>query len=310
MPTKQRKDAVDEELDDEETPEEEDEETSEDEPGNDEPDDELATDEEVQQWLKDVTDTPEIKSIIRQTARDISRRATDRAVSEIRETLEKDMDKRFEKISKLLEDGRITESEANARAQAAAESAANAERRRSGVPPPEKEDDELDSEIKAEEAEVDAARKAVEAEQKARREEDERRRAQDEREAKIKMRELEAYRREALADEDKSKIIVEMIEIRPGMNEDSIDDLIERSREVRDRIRKQTVAEMRKQGWRSPRDLKAAESKDEEEETEEEESPRPGPPSRDAKNETLTKQRRAALRSRFGYGERAPVSHT
>jgi len=264
-----------------------------------EEDDDLATDDEVKQWIADVTDTPEIKAVIRHTAREVAKRSTDRAVAEVREALETDFAKRLEKVTKLLEDGSITESEANKRAQLAAEAAVKAERRRSKLPDLDTTDDtEEDNDDNKDQEKVAAERRAAaDAEQK---------RIQDEREARIKQRELQAYMREALADEDKAKIITEMIEVRPGMSENDIDDLIEMSKEVRERVRKQIISELRKQGWKSPRELRAAQEPEEDEE--EDATEETGPPARDAKTDSLTKKRRLELRSRFGYSKEKTAS--
>jgi hypothetical protein len=125
------------------------------------------------------------------------------------------------------------------------------------------------------------------------------------REQKLRLRELNSYAKEVLSDLEKTEFIREMVlpAIKPDMDESDIDDLIERSGEVRARIRKDTIKELRERGWKSPTDLGGDDDDEDSEPTSGRRRERSGPRSRDARSGSrMSKQRRDALRDRFGYG--------
>lgn len=130
-------------------------------------------------------------------------------------------------------------------------------------------------------------------------------REQDERERRLRTRELQAYARETLALEDRGKLVEDIVSVQLGMTEDDIDDLIEKSKVAYTKVRKQVIAELRAQGWKSPRDLArlAAEGRDVDDDVDEDEPEVTAPQTRDRRDSGgLSKKRRQSLRDRFRYG--------
>lgn len=262
-------DEEDEEDEDDKNPEPEDEESEEEEELD-------VTDDEVRAWLKEVTNTPEIKQIIKAAARELASKDVKTSITQAREELQEEFDERLEDIRRELASGRIDKRQAKSKVKKAAE----------GVV--EEADDDTDDE---------AERLREEAqEREAKRRED-----------KLKLREIKAYRREQLAEEDQNKLIPEMIVVIADTSEEEVDRMIEESKARYTKMRKSIIAELKSQGWKGPKELKRlAETSSEEGEEEEEEPPTPprgGPPTREQTEPAqISKKRRASLRERFGYG--------
>lgn len=259
--------------------------SSDDEDEDDEDDDEDDTDvsdTEVKAWLKEVTSTPEIKAIIREASKQLAAREVNLSVKAAREELEDRFNEEIASLRDQLASGRLTPKQATKKAKDKAE--------------------KLGEEDDSGESEADALKTAAEERDRQRREQ------------KLALREIRAYRREQLQDEDQSKLIPEMIAVDHDTSEADVDEMIEASKARYTAIRKQIIRDLKEQGWKSPKQLKAlarsGNETDDEDEEDEDDGRTPagrraqGPPTRENEQPVqLSSKRRQGLRSRFGYGD-------
>jgi hypothetical protein len=250
-------------------------------PDDEDPDpDTQPTDEDVQEWLSEVVQTPEIKEIIRSSAREIAEKSGTRTARQITNDLMEKLETRLKSFEAEIKSGNKTREDLDEDAQRLAEEEAARARNRSNGNPP---DDDADEE-----------RKKLE-----------------KRQQEVRTRETKAYARERLSQEDTSKLIAEVVVVRDDTTEDDVDDMIDDAKAAYGKTRTAIVKELRAQGWRSPEDLLALAREGRRTRTGGRGSQDPpAPPSRDKQESGLTDDRKSELRERFNYGNRRESSST
>jgi hypothetical protein len=244
-----------------------------------------ADDEQTQQFLEELLTLPEIKQVIRRAASDAAK-AAGAEMKEIRDEMQDEFDDRFDEISKQLKEGAISQRQAERRVREAAAEIAE------------------EAKDKAEEAGEQTPPPPPEPEEPIATDREDRQKAREERrEKRRRKQEVDLYRREALLDVDKSKMIVEMVVVGDDTSEDDVDEMIEQAQTAYSKLRKKVIKDLRAEGWRGPKDPTP------------EDEPVPGrrgaedeetsPPTRDkSTGPGLDKARKEELRDRFDYGDR------